>query len=274
MLTASIVTYHTPDTEIRKVIDCVKNSPIEKLFLIDNSKNDALRRLETSYPFIRYIHNANIGYGGAHNIAIREAIDAGSRYHVVVNPDIYFSQGVIEALVHYMDDRPDVGWVMPRVEYPDGQLQYLCKLLPSPADLFLRRFIPESLFRKARDKFELRASGYDHPMNVPFLSGCFIFLRVDALRKIGLFDERFFMYGEDIDLSRRMHAQYKTMYYPEVSIVHAHEKASYKSRRMMWVHISNIVKYFNKWGWLFDSERRKVNRRCLRQIAASLQKTK
>ena len=49
------------------------------------------------------------------------------------------------------------------------------------------------------------------------------------------------------------------MYYPAVSIIHAHERASYKNIKMLWVHISNIIKYFNKWGWLFDKERRRIN---------------
>ena len=266
MLTASIVTYHTPSEEMRKIIDCVGASPIEKLYIIDNSRHDALRYLESVYPFVRYIHNANIGYGGAHNIAIREALALGSRYHVVVNPDIFFEKGVIEALTAYMDAHPEVGWVMPRVEYPNGELQYLCKLLPTPADLILRRFLPDRLFRRARDRFELRHSGYDRELNIPCLSGCFMFMRAEALRNVGLFDERFFMYGEDVDLSRRMHAQYKTMYYPQVTIVHAHERASYKNRRMMWVHVSNIIKYFNKWGWILDGERRAVNKKCLLQI--------
>lgn len=259
MLTASIVTYHTSLLEINAVLDCTLQSPVDKLYIIDNSRNDALRILERRSPKIRYIHNANIGYGGAHNLAIREAMELGSDYHAVVNPDIIFEEGVLEALAAYMDARPDAGWVMPKVEYPDGELQYLCKLLPSPADLILRRFFPASVGMRARDRFEMRDSGYDRPMNVPFLSGCFMFLRVDALRKVGLFDERFFMYGEDIDLSRRMHAVYKTMYYPEVSIVHAHERASFKNRKMLRVHIANIVRYFNKWGWFFDRERRRVN---------------
>lgn len=274
MLTASIVTYHTAYAEIRKVVECVLRSPIETLYIVDNSRNDALRRLERLSPRIRYIHNVNIGYGGAHNIAICEAMEASSDYHVVINPDIYFADGVIETLTEYMDNRPEVGWVMPKVVYPNGDLQYLCKLLPTPFDLILRRFVPEKWFHHSRDRFELRHGNYNQAMNIPYLSGCFMFLRVAALREIGLFDERYFMYGEDIDLSRRMHAQYRTMYYPEVSIVHAHEKASYKSRRMMWIHIANIIKYFNKWGWFMDGERRKANKRCLQEIRACSDRTK
>ena len=264
MITASIVAYNTDREQLCRVLHCALYSSIECIYLIDNSPNDALRVMEKYSSRIRYIHNANIGYGGAHNLAIREAMELGSDYHAVVNPDIAFEEGVLEALAAYMDGHPEAGWVMPRVEYPDGELQYLCKLLPSPSDLILRRFFPASVGVRARDRFEMRDSGYDRQMNVPFLSGCFMFLRVDALRKIGLFDERFFMYGEDIDLSRRMHAVYKTMYYPEVSIVHAHERASFKNRKMLRVHIANIVRYFNKWGWFFDRERRRVNAETVR----------
>ena len=80
-----------------------------------------------------------------------------------------------------------------------------------------------------------------------------------------MFDERFFMYPEDIDITRRMHSKYRTMYWPNVSVVHAHRAASYKSTRMLKIHIVNMVKYFNKWGWFFDSERRKVNREILKE---------
>lgn len=264
MITASIVAYNTDREQLYHVLRCVLCNSVACVYLIDNSPNDALRAMEKFSMKIRYIHNANIGYGGAHNLAIREAMYLGSDYHAVVNPDIVFEEGVLEALAAYMDAHPDAGWVMPKVEYPDGELQYLCKLLPSPADLILRRFFPASVGMRARDRFEMRDSGYDRQMNVPFLSGCFMFLRVDTLRKVGLFDERFFMYGEDIDLSRRIHAVYKTMYYPEVSIVHAHERASFKNRKMLRIHIANIVRYFNKWGWFFDRERRRINAEAVR----------
>lgn len=266
MLTASIVTYHSQISELKKIIGCACQSSIEKLYIIDNSKNDALRILEKEFPKIRYIHNANIGYGGAHNLAIKEAINIGSEYHVVLNPDIYFESNIIETLNAYADTDHTIGWVMPRVVYPDGRLQYLCKLLPTPTDLIFRRFLPEKMFPYLRNRFEMRDTGYDHVMNVPYLSGCFMFLRIAALKEIGLFDERFFMYGEDIDLSRRMHIKYKTMYYPKVSIVHAHERASYKSLKMLSIHILNIVRYFNKWGWFFDKERRQINQRTLANV--------
>ena len=266
MLTASVVTYHTSLPEISAVLDCALQSPVDKLYIIDNSRNDALRILERRSPKIRYIHNANIGYGGAHNLAIREAMELGAKYHIVLNPDIRFSQGTIESLMSYMEANEDVGQIMPKVFYPDGRLQYLCKMVPTPMDLIFKRFLPGRLTRKRLRKFQLQFTGYDKPMNVPYLSGCFMFFRMSALQEIGLFDERFFMYGEDIDLSRRMHLQYRTMYYPGASIVHLHEAASYKNRRMLLIHIRNIIRYFNKWGWFFDAQRRKINRRLLKDL--------
>jgi GT2 family glycosyltransferase len=106
----------------------------------------------------------------------------------------------------------------------------------------------------------MRASGYNKIMNVPYLSGCFMFLRTEALKDVGLFDERFFMYPEDIDLTRRIHGKFRTVFFPEVSIIHHHAQSSYLNFRMLLIHIENMIKYFNKWGWIFDKERKKINR--------------
>ncbi len=265
MITASIVTYHHSYDEITKVVNCVLQSVVHRLYIIDNSAHDALRSLEQISQKIRYIHNINNGYP-AHNIAIREAIELGANYHIVINPDIYFEPEAIELLSDYMDLHEDVGQVMPKVLYPNGELQYLCKLLPTPMDLFLRKFLPKRFMHRKRSRFELRFSGYDREMNIPYLSGCFMFLRIKALLEVGLFDERFFMYAEDIDLCRRIHQKYKTIYYPQAVITHAHEAASYKNKKLSRIHIHNIIQYFNKWGWIIDPERTKINKATLDQF--------
>lgn len=243
------------------------NSPVEKLYVVDNSSNDELRDFVKDNPRIRYIHSLNLGYGTGHNIAIRKSIEDKSDYHVVLNPDIYWDGDVIGELARYMDSNPDVGQVMPKVFYPDGRLQFLCKMCPSPVDLIFKRFLPGRLTEKRMQKFQLRDTGYDRPMNVPYLSGCFMFFRVSAVEKVGLFDERFFMYPEDIDITRRMHAQYKTMFYPFTSIVHAHAAASKTSKKMLKIHITNMIKYFNKWGWIFDKQRDEFNKQLLKEIS-------
>ena len=93
-----------------------------------------------------------------------------------------------------------------------------------------------------------------------------MFIQTDALKKVGLFDERFFMYPEDIDLTRRIHKLYRTMFFPGASVVHRHAKQSYKKIGLLCVHIINMIRYFNKWGWIFDKERKLVNEQTLNQF--------
>lgn len=267
MTTASIVTYKTEVDQLRTVLSCVVDSVIEKVYVVDNSPSDELRELVAQFGSrVEYIFGqGNVGYGAAHNIAIKYSIASGATYHVVINPDIYFERGTVAALVQYMDENPDVGQVMPRVVYPNGELQYLCKLLPSPMDLIGRRFVPiKSYVEKRNYRFEMRASGYDKEMAVPFLSGCFMFLRVDALAKIGGFDDEYFMYCEDIDLCRRIGMLgFRTMFYPGTEVVHAHKKESFKNKTMLKVHIKSALRYFNKWGWICDNYRKQTNKKAI-----------
>lgn len=74
------------------------------------------------------------------------------------------------------------------------------------------------------------------------------------------------MYFEDWDLSRRMHQKYKTIYYPLVSVYHGYESGANKSKRLFKIFVQSALRYFNKWGWIFDKERRKVNRKTLKQF--------
>lgn len=268
MITTSIVTYNTDREELGKVLQCTADSSVGKIYVVDNSPTDSLRDFTTQIsPKIEYIFGqGNVGYGSAHNIAIRKSIESGAKYHVVINPDIYFEQGTIETLAAYMDANPDVGQVMPKIVYPDGRLQYVCKMVPNPSDLIFKRFVPARFTKKSLHRFQLKFTGYDQPMNVPYLSGCFMLFSIAALQQIGLFDEHFFMYPEDIDITRRMHEHYRTMFYPVVSVVHAHAAASKTSKKMLWIHITNMIKYFNKWGWIFDKKRKKINKKLLRDL--------
>jgi len=260
-VTCSIVLYKQKPTLIAQLTDAiVKSNIISTLYLIDNSPTKALQVLAT-HPKIEYIFNdANLGYGAGHNIALKKALNQ-SRYHIVLNPDVIFEPGAFEKMYAYMEANPEVGHLMPKIRYPNGTLQYACKLLPTPMDLIFRRFLPAPFTKNRTAYFEMHESGYDKIMEVPYLSGCCMFLRLEALQKVGLFDEHFFMYPEDIDLTRRIHKQYKTVFYPYAQITHVHERGSYKSAKLLLVHIVNMIKYFNKWGWLFDKERKQVNKK-------------
>ncbi|MEZ0322734.1 MAG: glycosyltransferase family 2 protein, partial [Hydrogenothermaceae bacterium] len=199
---------------------------------------------------------------------LRKSIEENIPYHLVLNPDVYFGDGVLEELYNFMEANQDVGLVMPKVLYPNGEIQYLCKLLPTPIDVFGRRFLNFGPLKKFVEKrnyiYELRFTGYNKIMDVPYLSGCFMFLRTETLKEVGLFDEKIFMYFEDTDLSRRIHKKYRTVYYPNVHIYHEYAKGSYKSKKLLMYHIQSAIYYFNKWGWVFDKEREEVNKKILK----------
>jgi len=265
MLNVSIVLYKNSFQEIALLVAILlKSEAVSEVFLVDNSptENPDFKDIKVNYIF----NNKNIGYGAAHNIAIQKTIDQNIPYHLVMNPDIAFQFEILSKIENFMNNNSNIGLLMPKVLYPSGEIQYLCKLIPTPFDLIFRRFLPKHWTGKRTERFELHASGYNHEMDVPYLSGCFMFLRTEAIQQVGMFDERFFMYPEDIDLTRRILKQFRTVFYPEVEVVHNHAKASYSNYKMLFVHIINLIRYFNKWGWIFDSERKAVNKRILKQI--------
>ncbi len=268
---ASIVVYENPLLMLEAAVGSVlrEQQEINKLYLIDNSPTDRLRQeFEETTKYI-YV-GENLGFGKANNIAMRKSVDEGIKYHLLVNPDIHFSKGVIKRLADFMDATPDVGLVMPKVEYPDGSTQYLCKLMPTPFDLIGRRFFGWGPFGKhidaRNDIFELQHTCYTKELDVPILSGSFIMLRTSVLEKVGLFDERYFMYLEDFDLCRRVGEVSRTVYYPKVTVKHEYEKGSYFDRRLFGHHAMSAIKYFNKWGWFFDKKRNNANTKCLNEI--------
>jgi GT2 family glycosyltransferase len=257
----SIVRYNQQEDELIPIIDVLKGcNNINDIFIIDNSPvySPILNKLSIEYIF----NDANIGYGAAHNKAIKRSIEGDIPYHIVLNPDITLTKDTISVLLSFMELNKDVGLVMPKIVYEDGSIQYLCKMLSTPFDLLGRRFLigPLSVFyRKRLYKYELHHKDYEKEMDVPNLSGCFMFLRTNVLVKSGLFDSRFFMYLEDIDLTRRIHQYARTVYYPNAVACHGYAKGSYKSFKLFYFHTRSAVKYFNKWGWLFDTERKRIN---------------
>lgn len=263
MMSASLVLYNTDSKYIEKVISSYRPCKNRFLFIIDNSRDESYYCKEIVSDFIYYIKNdSNIGYGAAHNIGIKKAIALKTKYHLVLNPDVRFKSEILDELVDYAEKNEDVNCILPKVIYPNGEIQYLCKLLPTPFDLIFRRFFPQfGMIKKRNDRYILKNSGYDKIMNPPCLSGCFMFLKTKILDQYELlFDEKFFMYCEDFDLVRRLHRVGKTIYYPYVTIEHDYAQGSYKDKKLLLMHIKSAYLYFNKYGWLFDKERKEQNR--------------
>ncbi|MEL7003068.1 MAG: glycosyltransferase [Bacteroidota bacterium] len=178
----------------------------------------------------------------------------------------------MEKLYDFMETDEEIGQLMPKVLDPSGSLQHLCKLLPSPCNLVMRRFLSfmKKRLAKSNYNYEMRFSDYNSVMNVPFLSGCFMFFRTATLKQVGFFDERLFLYTEDTDLTRRMHRYNKTVFFPDAAIYHHHAKGSYKEPKLLWHNIKSTITYFNKWGWMNDTEREIINRRATLQYSSNL----
>ena len=263
-ITCSIVLFKNNPTIVRRTIeDFLATELNARLFLIDNSPTPELRDLVSSERIVYIFNDNNIGFGAAHNIAIRKVIEGReAAYHLVLNPDVSFSKGTIEYLLDRMEADKSIGLGIPGVLNFEGEQQYVCKMLPRPSDLILRRLNSRFLlflFKERLEAYELRHRDHSLQMEAPSISGCFMFLRVESLKQVGLFDERFFMYMEDIDLSRRIYQVFKNVYFPEIKIYHGHARESYKNPRLLKIHAISAFKYFNKWGWFIDRERATIN---------------
>ena len=213
----------------------------------DNGSSDATCRLITEqYPDVTLLRlSENRGFGAAHNRIINTV---RSDYHVIMNPDIVVQPDVIESLSQYLDEHPDTVLVTPMIRNIDGTIQAVPRVLPKRRYMFagkLERF--GGVFRRWRDEYTRRGEEFHAPTPITFCTGCFMMVRTDALRAAEGFDDRFFMYMEDADLSRRLQEYGKLMLLPQVYVTHRWEKASGKSGKFLKIHLRSMRLYFAKW---------------------------
>lgn len=260
-ISGCVVLYRHTENQLKDLFQAIANSDVKIDFVVvDNSPDNSIESFVRSYGFA-YRHNpANPGFGSSHNLGFSIAGD--SDYHFILNPDVYFGVDVISGLASYLAEHTDVMLVSPKILYPDGSLQRLSKLLPNPLNLFARRFFPP-LSRYLDYNFELQWFDYGIEADIPYLSGCFMAIRASAFAELSGFDERFFMYLEDTDLCRRLLGLGRLVFNPRYTIVHVFEKASYRNPKLLRAHIVSAIYYFRKWGWVFDSGRRRINAQTL-----------
>jgi GT2 family glycosyltransferase len=269
IITGCIVTYNNERKVLKKAVHSFLDANQNTfLYIIDNSQSDLIKDYFLSNDRIVYVHNpSNPGFGASHNIAINKSIKDGVKYHFIINPDVFFDKHVINSMIDYIKNNQDVGMMMPKILNLDGSLQNLPKLLPSPLGILLRKLKkPSKHYTKFINQYELREVPEDTVYNAPVLSGCFTLLNLKAIKEVGMYDDRFFMYFEDWDLSRRMHEKYKTVYFPKVSVYHGYESGANKRLRLFKIFIQSAVIYFDKWGWFFDKKRKQINNKALAQF--------
>lgn len=233
-LSVIIVSYnveHFLEQCLHSVRKAVKNIPAE-IFVVDNSSVDgSVEMVKKKFPEVKIIANEkNIGFARANNQAINEA---KGEYVLLLNPDTVIQEDTFEKTIKFMDEKKEAGAL--GVMMLDGKGNFLPESkrgLPTPSVAFNKVFGLSFLFRKSKTfgKYHLGYLDKNKIHEVDVLAGAFMLIRKSVLDKIGLLDERFFMYGEDIDLSYRVTlAGYKNYYFPETRIIHYKGESTKKS---------------------------------------------
>ncbi|WP_061249414.1 glycosyltransferase family 2 protein [Leptospira alstonii] len=241
---------HTSQS-IRYKIDVLDNSPF-----YGEEVKEILDDLAEKFTFdkrveFQYLHfPENPGYGAANN---RSILRSDAIFHLVLNPDIKMIPETLTLCARYLDEHSDCDAVVPSVwdwDNEEGNMQFLVKSYPTVSVLFLRSFAPNILkktFRKHLDRYDLKEKDWNQIQeSVPLVSGCFIFARTESLKKIGGFDEKFFLYFEDFDLSMRLN---RKDYFPKIKIFHKGGNSSKKGFLHVRLFIASAFRFFMKFGW-------------------------
>jgi hypothetical protein len=250
LVTASIVTFNNIST-IEATLHTLKKQTQGvrlHLYVIDNSSHDGtLDFVQTLDPSIELLRIPwNVGFGAGHNLVLPRL---RSKYHVIINPDISLNEDAIANMARYMDEHPDVAMLSPRIVYPKtGEPQILGKRNPRLKYLFASRL---RRFKRAQSLLHEYAMTAEMSDETPFVienaTGCFMFIRTETLQKIGGFDERYFLYFEDCDLTRMLAKEGKVLYYPQAVVEHVWHRESKKDFKLAMVQVQSMMKYFWKW---------------------------
>ena len=229
-LTVSIVSYQTREL----LRDCLTALAAERdalameVTLVDNASRDGtVEMVRGDYPWVRLIENAtNRGFGAAHNQALR---GANGRYWLVLNSDAIVTPGALATLLEFMDRNPSIAVAGPKLRYRTGEVQSSRRRFPTPATLFLestqfQRFWPDNGVLK---HYYVQDRSDDEPQDVDWLVGACLCVRAEAARSVGLFDERFFMYSDELDWCRRFRAAgWRVAYVPAAEVRHVEGASS------------------------------------------------
>lgn len=249
-LSLTIVTYNNSEIIRDTVNSIIKNIPDEltyKLYVVDNNSTDnTVQLIQEIDPTIEVIANENKGFGHGHNQILNRI---NSRYHFVINPDIIIEdKNQIRKMVKFLDENQEVGMLSPLILNPDHTIQYVCKTNPTVFDMMIRR-ISSKLFPARQDRFVLKETGYNKIMEIEFASGSFMVFRTNLFKEIGGFDDNFFMYLEDADITRRVNRVSKAVFYPGAQVIHLWGREGHKKLKYALITVDSMRVYFKKWGW-------------------------
>ncbi|MFH1192574.1 MAG: glycosyltransferase family 2 protein [bacterium] len=242
-----------------------------EIIVVDNASDDGIGgMLSKDFTDVKFIRlKKNRGYSAGNNAGIRYS---KGKYVLILNPDITVLEGAIENMYNFMSARLDVGMAAPQLLNPNGTIQRSCMrfhdfFIPIYRRLsFLQKF---SYVKNKLDKFEIADWDHDSSREVDWFLGACLMIRKDVFNKIGLFDERFFLFFEDTDFCRRVkNAGWKVYYLADAKVIHLDERLSNKAEglkalknRTTWTHIASWGKYFWKWKGArrMDTDKRRID---------------
>lgn len=227
----------------------------ETIVVDNNSKDSSCQMIKEEFPYVKLIAlEKNKGFAGGMNEGIKKA---QGNYLLLMNPDIAILNNAIEKMIEFLEKHPQVALVAPKLINPDGSVQTSCRRFPDIWVLIARRSplgkVP--YFKKKIKKFLML--DWDHKENRPvdWVLGACMLVRRKAIEEVGLLDERFFLYLEDVDWCRRFWEKGWQVYYlADTEMVHYHQRLSalnpglrgifsYATR----IHIKSAIKYFLKY---------------------------
>ncbi len=216
-LTISIVNFNSGDFLLRclESLERIRDEVDLEIKVIDNASNDhSIEKAKKKFKNVNYILNKeNVGFSMAHNKVLK---NLKSEYALVLNPDVEVQKGTLKTVIDFMDQNPIVGAASCKLILGTGQMDWAShRGFPTPwASL-------KYYFLKDDSLYHLSKADLNKNHEVDAISGAFFLTRKLVLEKVGLFDEKFFMYGEDLDLSLRIKKMgFKVMYLPQVSALH------------------------------------------------------
>ncbi len=258
-LLISIVVFGTNINELNKVISHMNLKSIQisyDLIVIDN-KGDKNTETYCVNHGITYLKTyKNLGFGAGHNLAAKH-FDFSHNIQLILNPDVLISDKHIIDAFNYIDQNENISLLSPKLLNEDGSIQYICRFLPSPISL-TKRFISK-VFNLKANPLEDKLNLSNNHIEVPSIHGACFFVRTNDFKSINGFDERYFLYVEDIDLCRELSEYGSIIYLPSCYAIHGHQRGSYSNLNLFKHHLRSFISYFIKWGLIFDKKRSIAN---------------
>ena len=259
-LSACIVVYNGADEALRAaqtVLDCTRRHPLT-LYLVDNASPDGSGQCLAKAAKDGTLHiredqkvevlcrTENGGFGTGHNTVLSLL---QSRVHFILNPDIQLTADTLSDLADWMAQHPGVVMARPALTFPDGRPQRLPLRRCSVRAMVYRQLPCLKFWAKYNERYLMADKDLTSPTEIEFCTGSFSAVDTAVFKAVGGFDEDYFMYVEDADLTQKMRTRGKAYLVPQYTAIHAWHRAAHRSLKPFLWQLRSLLRYFSQWGF-------------------------